>query len=258
MQKMENPITGRSHDEHSSPSEISYRVLVATGAFAILVLLIVGAFISKQHVEVSMDGFTKIQLKIFEKSRELALQSDSSRTEASPISADIPPDLRGRIEKRRTKLLGAAVLWVDDQGPRQNAWERRSLSTLGVSIDTATTTEEALDLLQSGLAYDVIITDLKRENGDPPAACYPGSINFVTAGCRFIQMAYQTCGDQLAPIIIYAANIDKSAGLPGHTMGATNRFDELTELVLDAVERRPDPKTATAFGGAPCARSPAS
>lgn len=259
MDQPGKPAAKPNQSGRTGPSTrpIPYRVLVAAGAFGILALLIIGAYTFDRAIEGSMDGFSKIQFKIFEKSRQQALQSDDSKAEATPISTDIPSALRGRIEKRRTKLLGAAVLWVDDLGPRQNAWERRALSTLGVSIDTASTTEEALDLLQSGLAYDVIITDLNRENGDPPAPCYPGSTTFVSAGCRFIQMAYQACGEQLAPVIIYAARIDKSAGLPGHTIGATNRFDELTALVLDAVERRPDPKTAPAFSGMPCARSPA-
>jgi CheY-like chemotaxis protein len=237
---------------------IPYRVLVAAAAFGILCLLVIGAFISGRATEVKMDGFTKIQFKIFEQSRQQALQDSAKDVARSVISPDIPKELADRIKRGGRQLVGASVLWVDDGGALQNAWERRALSSLGVAIDTAATTKEALDLLQSGLSYDVIITDLARDNGDAAAACYPGQSRYVTAGCQFIQSAKQLCGDRLAPVIVYAANIDEASGVPAYVLGMTNRFDRLTALVLDALERRPDRETQPLRNEALCARSPIS
>ena len=239
----------------SKPS--AYRIVAAVGALGVLALLILGAFISGRHVKGSIDGFSKIQFEIFEKTRQQAVESAPKPT-GPPISKNLPPDLADRIQRDSRQLAGASILWVDDGGALQNSWERRALSSLGVSIDTPTTTDQALALLQSGLGYDVIITDLRRKNHDPVAPCYPGSTKYVNAGCRFIQEAKRLCGDSLAPVIVYSAGLDETAGQPPYVQGMTNRFDRLTGFVLDAVERRPEPTPENLKRGAACVRNPLS
>lgn len=235
---------GRTRRRGSKPN---MQLVTAAGVFLLVALAMLGAFLSGRGFETSVDGLTKIQIKIFEKSRVEAIK-DVPRT----VPDAIPDDLRARIRRNAGQLVGAYVLWVDDGGALQNSWERRALSALGVAIDTASSTDEALDLLDSGLAYDVLITDLSRP-GDIGAPCYPGSTRFVSAGCRLIQAASALCGDRLPPIIIYAAGIDEDAGQPSRTIGMTNRFDRLAGLVLDGLERRPAADEPGYAG--PCARN---
>jgi CheY-like chemotaxis protein len=237
-------------------SLISYRVLLTLCAFGVFAILIIGAFVTRTPVKGSMDGLTKLSFEIFERTRDRAI-IERDKPKPSSINGGLPKDLADRIQRSRAQLAGSSILWVDDGGARQNVWERRALSSLGIAVDTATTTEEALDLLKTGFPYDVIITDLARDNGDPAAACYPGSTLYKNAGCAFIQQAQELCGDDRAPIIIYAAGINASAGQPPFSAGMTNRFDKLINFVLDAAERRPRTINMPA-GASVCARTPLS
>lgn len=233
---------------------MSYRVLLTLCAFGLFAILIIGAFATRTHVTGSMDGLTKLSFEIFASSRDRVI-TQSDGTQASAIADSIPEDLEERIQHSRGQLAGASILWVDDRGARQTIWERRALSSLGVSFDTARTTGEALELLKTGFPYDAIVTDLNRENGDPTAACNTGSTRYENAGCAFIQQVQELCGNDRASIIVYAANINHSAGPPPFSAGMTNRFDELTNYILDAVERRPRAATSSENDSV-CPRTP--
>lgn len=213
---------------------VNPQLFVAGGALVLLALIIVGALMTGRGAEASIDGITKFQFKIFEASRQEVVKE----VPKPEISQAIPDGLRDRINRSARQLVGAYILWVDDGGALQNSWERRALGSLGVAVDTVRSTDEATDLLQSGLAYDVVITDFARPE-DVGAACYPGSTTFVSAGCRLIQRVHQVCGEGAPPIIVYAANLDESAGQPARVLGMTNRFDRLIGYVLDGLERRP-------------------
>lgn len=232
-------------------TQISLQATMGMAAFLLLGTIAVGAFITGRSVEASMDGFKKIQFKIFESNRTRAI-NDVPRPN---VPAELPTELKTRIDRSARQLIGSAVLWVDDGGALTNSWERRALSSLGVAVDTVKTSDEALQLLGSGQPYDAIITDLSRPS-DPAAPCYPGSRQFVSAGCQFIQAAAQLCGESLPPVVIYAADLDGDAGQPSHTLGMTNRFDQLVALLLDGLERRP--AGTDAGGAAQCARNPLS
>ena len=229
---------------------ISLQAIVAIGMLFLLGVVIFGALFTGTSAEGSMDGFSKFQFKIFAANRDRALEEDSSRPRPS---AAIPAKLVDRINRSAPQLVGAYVLWVDDGGALQNSWERRALGSLGVAIDTARDTDEAISLLQSGLTYDVVVTDFSRPN-DVQAPCYPGETPFASAGCRLIQQARALCGEKLPPIIVYAANLDEAAGQPAYVLGMTNRFDQLVEFVLDGLERRPSALSKSLETGA-CART---
>lgn len=86
------------------------------------------------------------------------------------------------------KLQGSRILWVDDH-PDNNVYERQSLSALGIGFDKATSTDEALKLLDKN-HYDLVISDFKRADdpqggqtltedlqrrkGSPPIIIYSG------------------------------------------------------------------------------------
>lgn len=215
-----------------------YGLIVALGVLLLLLVVVVGALAQNRTLTASLKDFRDLQFTLFAQSSKEALRS-RGEPQSGSVPKSIPPELTERVEEARARLLGAAILWVDDGGAFANGWERRALSTLGISIDYVTTTADALALLQQpGFGYDMIITDLNRENGDPVAPCYPGSSRFETAGCDFIQRAKAICGAALPATMIYALNIDSSAGHPANTTVATSRFDVLIEQILDTVKDR--------------------
>ena len=115
----------------------------------------------------------------------------------------------------------ATVLWVDDR-PENNAYERESLSALGVTFVLAKSTEEA-QLRLRHQRFDAIISDMGR----------PGDSR---AGYTLLE-SLQAKSDR-TPFVIYA-----SSNTPEHraearergALGSTNRASELFELVLSAL-----------------------
>jgi len=62
-------------------------------------------------------------------------------------------------------LRGARALWVDDNNPDPNRYERKALEVLGVTFDLARNTKEAEDYLKQ-TRYAVVISDFYRTD-DP-------------------------------------------------------------------------------------------
>lgn len=86
------------------------------------------------------------------------------------------------------RLRSRHILWVDDH-PKNNELIAGAIAAVGVRIDTATSTEEALRRLQAG-RYDLIITDMTRgRDGD--------------AGLKFIEQVKAM--NRRAKIIVYAS-----------------------------------------------------
>ena len=117
----------------------------------------------------------------------------------------------------------STVLWVDDN-PDNNVHERQALEALGVSFVLATSTEEALEKLESQ-SFDAIISDMGR----PPDP---------KAGYTLLDKL-RASGDQ-TPFIIYAGSRTpkhQAEARQHGAMGCTNRPDELFEMVLMALGR---------------------
>ncbi len=123
-----------------------------------------------------------------------------------------------RIEKVHSVLAGANLLWVDDQ-PEGNLYERVALSELGVQIDLALSTSEALLFLERK-KYHAVISDMSR-----------GAI--PDEGLRMVQ----AMREESPPVVFYILDLDGSRGTPPCTFGITNRPDELMHLLLDILER---------------------
>src|SRR5687767_2070288 len=66
-------------------------------------------------------------------------------TAARSKNQNIPSALKGRIERTSKGFFEAAILWVDDN-PLLGINERRALASLGVAVDTARSSEEALKM----------------------------------------------------------------------------------------------------------------
>lgn len=168
-----------------------------------------------------------------------AVASGTPTTFASPVNFVAFAD---RIQRSATVLSGAKALWVDDMHPSENFAERRALSALGIGFDLARSNDEAQALFDAADAarspYDLIISDIGREpRVDPTSArCFPQGAQ-SDAGCKLVQIVRGRYPINTPPIILYSGDGDANGTPPG-AFGATNRFDELAALVLDAVERR--------------------
>ncbi len=117
----------------------------------------------------------------------------------------------------------AKILWVDDR-PANNLRERSALLSLGMRVELALSTEEALVALEKK-SFDVVISDMGR----PPDP---------QAGYTLLK-AMRERGD-LTPFVIYAGSNaleHKQLARERGALGSTNSPQELLDLVLRAVER---------------------
>lgn len=157
---------------------------------------------------------------------------------------EIPKNLKARIERTPRILFDAAVLWLDDN-PAKNVAERRALASLGMTVDTARTTAEALTMLSVG-RYQIIISDLSRkepdalpcpqpEKAEDPTRC--DLIGYLNREFEKNNRGKETERTQ-PPVIFYSSFFLPQDGAPPFSFGATSRVDELFHLVLDALDRR--------------------
>ncbi len=130
-----------------------------------------------------------------------------------------------RARSRRHLFRNRFLLWVDDR-PENNINERRMFHALGLHIDKAADTDEALRLLAIA-PYDVIISDMER-HGDPEAGR-----SFLER--RLLEKDVLEA-NRNTPVIIYLGDFEPNRGTPPHAFGITNRPDTLLHLVLDALE----------------------
>jgi len=143
--------------------------------------------------------------------------SRDPRTAASVVAQVATP----RVIRR---MSGSKVLWVDDR-PTNNIYPRQALEALGVTIELALSTDEALATIRQQ-HFDAIISDMSR----PPDP---------RAGYTLLN-ALRAEGDR-TPFVIYAgsrAPEHQAESRKYGAIGCTNRADELLEMVIGALSRR--------------------
>jgi CheY-like chemotaxis protein len=137
----------------------------------------------------------------------------------------VPPEAKQLVLNRALQhkeiLNGAQILWVDDH-PESNLNEQRMFKQLNVEMDTAKSTDQAIEMLKH-TSYDVMLSDIARD--DSPS----DGLDFLE---KFREM------DTKTPVIFYVGVIDPTKSTPLKSFGITNRPDELLHLVLDALERK--------------------
>lgn len=117
-------------------------------------------------------------------------------------------------------LQGAQILWVDDR-PSNNLYERHLLRSLGVFVDLARSTEEALEMLQDTY-YDAVISDM-------------GRVGVQDEGLRLLTEIRK---QEVCPLLIfYTWGIDESRGTPAYAFGITDRPNDLLHYIIDVLER---------------------
>ncbi len=114
--------------------------------------------------------------------------------------------LRQRLEKLGDELLkirGSRLLWIDDR-PEKVLGERRLLRALGVMVQTAISSEDALVALRMDNDFDLIISDVQRigetfkKTGGIPI--HEG-VNFVV----YLRSHYSDLFVRNIPVVFYAA-----------------------------------------------------
>ncbi|WP_188079111.1 response regulator [Actinotalea subterranea] len=137
---------------------------------------------------------------------------------SAPVSGRAVRAVERRVERNHDRLVRLRVLWVDDH-PENNRTERSYLRDLGVAVVVATSTVEALELVDRE-DPTVVITDLAR--GDDAVAGLTLASQLATTRPSVAVLGYV---ETLEP------------GLPHGFFGITNRPDVLIHLLLDIAER---------------------
>lgn len=130
------------------------------------------------------------------------------------------PRLQRRAETVRSLVEGRRVLWVDDH-PEWNLYERMALSELGVYVDVAHSTDEAL-VFAGRTCPDLVISDMVR-----------GSES--SAGMELVARLRAKGLDM--PVAFYVGQVDTRRGVPPGAVGIVDRPDEILHLALDVLER---------------------
>lgn len=134
--------------------------------------------------------------------------------------ADFMKSVTRRAEFVSPFLRGSRILWIDDI-PGHTIYERTAFSALGIGVDIATSSEEALFMIDR-LQPDLIISDIRR--GARPRA-----------GLEFLE-EIRSRGVS-TPVIFYVGELDSTKAKPKGSFGITNVPSELFHLSFDALER---------------------
>lgn len=208
------------HIAHDPPSGgVPWKELLplAPHLFWAIVALVLLLVIGPATIRALLSRVTKLSFAGF----EFQLQSEIDEAGAArdmPIAPKARNRLARRLARSRHLLECVRILWVDDR-PVGNAAEMTLLRSLCVTIDFATSTEEARIRLGAGV-YDLILSDMTR--GGQPQAGLALLPDLDAAPLR-------------PPIIFY---VGAPTPTPEGAFGLTQAPDELFHLLLDALERR--------------------
>ena len=129
------------------------------------------------------------------------------------------------------ELARGTILWVDDR-PSNNAYLIAAFRELGMRVDTALSTDEAMRYVEGGAVYDVIITDMGR----PPDA-QAGYTLLRELRARNVQL----------PVIVYAgSNLQehREAAIEAGAIESTDSPERVFDLVTSVVKNRNNPAAA--------------
>jgi CheY-like chemotaxis protein len=164
------------------------------------------------------------RFKAFGVEVEAAIKQELEKVaEAAPQSVG-GSEQRTQVARRASNhaniLRGANVLVVDDN-PAGMAGTIRILEDLGVNVEIARSTRDAMRALQRK-SFDVVNSDMRR-GSDP------------LAGLELIREMRDASLRQ--PVVLYVGRYEPEKGVPAGAFGITNRIDELINLNIDALER---------------------
>lgn len=193
--------------------------LIPSVLWVIVVAIVIGVFYKPIRHELlpRMSGFRAFGVEVGFIRQDL--DKAVAKQEADVSESDRVQAL-ARAQRATSILQGARVLWVDDN-PDNNIYERAVLRSLGMSVDVATTSSEALSML-SQRGYDTVISDMNRDG-------------VADEGLKFLTEMRERGLNRRT--IFYIGRVDRDRGAPPYAFGMTDRPDELLHLVLDVLER---------------------
>jgi CheY-like chemotaxis protein len=130
--------------------------------------------------KIDIDQVQKNVERLFSVPSESNLSAGSSETRLCKVKGVSDTDNQGILDMekaaaiaavRHAELLGSAIqgakiLWVDPH-PDNNCYERLILEGLGISVQLALTTEEALEFLSvSDVNFDLVISNMSRKKDE--------------------------------------------------------------------------------------------
>jgi DNA-binding NtrC family response regulator len=126
-----------------------------------------------------------------------------------------------RIAYVKEKEIKIKAIWVDDI-PQNNLYESQVLSSVGLEIDFAKSSEEASQLLTKG-DYEIMLSDISRYGKHDE-------------GLRFHKELVEKGID--LPTIFYTGYVDREKGVPPFAFGIADMPNDLIHLILDIIERK--------------------
>lgn len=191
--------------------------------FALTVFFLLrGPFLEKVVPRMTSIGALGVEITLTEVERLLnKAESASTSVESHPtVTRTARKVVLRRLEHAASYLQDGRILWVDDF-PDNNRYPVQVFRELQMKVDQATSTDEALTLLDRA-TYDLVISDVSR---GPDGQ----------AGVKMLQR-FRDRGVDL-PVLIHAARFDPRLGVDPMIFGYTPRYDELVHYVIDVMER---------------------
>lgn len=204
-------------------SDVVLAAVIATvPSLATVVVVVVVLVYNRARLSVVLDRMNRVSI-VGVLDLELAAESLVQARTNSVLSETDARRVVRRAARAAQSVAGFRVLWVDDE-PRGNDYERQFLRSIGVVVQTALTTNEALAHLDRD-DFDLVITDIAREES-------------VTAGLELVQTYLPASGHDDVPVVGYV--LEARATTPPGFRAVVDRPDELIHQVLDVAERRGD------------------
>src|SRR5262245_25897898 len=228
------PVGSRSMSENMIIEIIHTAPAALWVLFALFAYLGLRSAIRPQLGRLSTVSAPGFEVKFAEQLLDAAHKQDAvgadAGTEPDPDAAGplpAPPTANerraavSRLEHATEFLQGGSILWVDDR-PQSNASLMTLFRTVGMTVDSARSTSEALDLMQAG-AYDLTITDRRRpEEGS--SAAYALVEAMAERGLK-------------VPVILFTSRFDPRRGTPPGLFAYTSGGENLVQYVIDVMER---------------------
>ncbi len=160
---------------------------------------------------------------LYEAIEQIEHQLDESvkKKGGNELSSEIKDALFERIAYVKNKSLQLTALWIDDH-PSYNVYESRVLNSLGIDIEVASSSVEALQLLTKRV-YDVLLSDISRHGNSGEGLRFHKEL--LAKGIH-------------TPIIFYSGFVDRSKGVPPYAFGIADLPNDLIHLVLDVIVRK--------------------
>ncbi len=159
---------------------------------------------------------------IIEQYKEVDAKLDKATEDRSLVlSIEVKDTLYERLANVSEKNIAFRILWIDDF-PRNNYYEKQILEQIGLKVDLAVTSEDALTMIRRK-EYDLLLSDIRR--GDNPKE----GIEFLA---RLILKGIDI------PLIFYTGNVDRSKGVPPYAFGIADIPSDLFHLIVDVIQRK--------------------